>query len=53
MWPDDRHWLPLLLAGKKFVGKFSFNKEGELLNWTLKEVKEEQEADKKHADVQN
>lgn len=51
MWPDDRHWMPLLLAGKKFVGKFSFNKEGELLNWNLKEVKEEQDAEKKHADL--
>lgn len=24
MWPDDRHWLPLFLAGKKFQGKFIF-----------------------------
>lgn len=25
MWPDDRHWLPLLLAGKKFRGRFLFD----------------------------
>lgn len=24
MWPDDRHWLPLLLAGKHFRGAFRF-----------------------------
>jgi hypothetical protein len=21
MWPDDEHWLPLLLQGKKFLGR--------------------------------
>jgi 8-oxo-dGTP diphosphatase/2-hydroxy-dATP diphosphatase len=25
MWPDDRYWLPLLLAGKKFKGTFRFD----------------------------
>lgn len=24
MWPDDRYWLPLLLAGKNFRGEFYF-----------------------------
>lgn len=24
MWPDDRHWIPLFLADKKFAGKFKF-----------------------------
>jgi 8-oxo-dGTP diphosphatase/2-hydroxy-dATP diphosphatase len=24
MWPDDRYWLPLLLAGKNFRGDFHF-----------------------------
>lgn len=24
MWPDDRHWLPVFLAGKKFCGSFLF-----------------------------
>lgn len=24
MWPDDRHWMPLFLAGKEFTGKFHF-----------------------------
>ena len=26
MWPDDRYWMPLFLKGKKFTGKFLFNK---------------------------
>jgi 8-oxo-dGTP diphosphatase/2-hydroxy-dATP diphosphatase len=26
MWPDDIHWFPLFLAGKKFIGKFYFGK---------------------------
>ena len=26
MWTDDAHWLPLLLSGKKFAGKFLFDK---------------------------
>lgn len=21
MWPDDQYWLPLLLEGKKFIGR--------------------------------
>lgn len=25
MWPDDKFWLPLLLDGKKFRGKFVFD----------------------------
>lgn len=24
MWPDDRYWFPLLLAGKRFSGTFIF-----------------------------
>ncbi len=30
MWPADRYWLPLLLAGKKFRGRFTFMSEREL-----------------------
>jgi len=26
MWPDDRYWIPLFLKGKKFKGKFLFDK---------------------------
>lgn len=28
MWKDDPHWLPLVLEGKKFSGKFTFSEEG-------------------------
>lgn len=31
MWEDDRHWLPLILSGRSFVGKFVF--EGETMVW--------------------
>lgn len=27
MWEDDRHWLPLLLAGERFAGFFEFDGE--------------------------
>ena len=37
MWPDDAHWLPLLLAGKRFVGVFDFAG-SELLRHELAEV---------------
>lgn len=31
MWEDDHHWLPHMLDGRKFLGKFVF--EGEKLQW--------------------
>ena len=31
MWEDDRHWLPLLLAGETFLGRFVF--QGETMTW--------------------
>jgi 8-oxo-dGTP diphosphatase/2-hydroxy-dATP diphosphatase len=41
MWPDDIHWLPLFLVGKKFTGHFLFG-EGEgntIVEQELKEAK--------------
>ena len=35
MWPDDRFWLPLLLEGKKFKGKFIFDKDTAILSYSL------------------
>jgi mutator protein MutT len=36
MWPDDRHWLPHMLAGERFHGWFRFDDDGdELLAWEL------------------
>lgn len=28
MWPDDKHWLPMVLSGKKVEGRFHFVNEG-------------------------
>ncbi|MEK9194510.1 MAG: 8-oxo-dGTP diphosphatase [Patescibacteria group bacterium] len=42
MWPDDKHWLPLFLAGKNFRGKFLFGEEDKILEYSLSEVKEAQ-----------
>jgi len=35
MWPDDKFWMPLLLAGKKFKGKFVFDKETKIISHHL------------------
>ena len=31
MWPDDRHWIPLVLSNKRFDGDFYFDKNNEKL----------------------
>lgn len=38
MWPDDRHWLPLLLSGKNFQGEFHFSDNKTLLRHNLREI---------------
>jgi 8-oxo-dGTP diphosphatase / 2-hydroxy-dATP diphosphatase len=38
MWPDDLHWMPLFLKGKKFKGKFIFGESDVILEKELKEV---------------
>jgi 8-oxo-dGTP diphosphatase/2-hydroxy-dATP diphosphatase len=38
MWPDDRHWFPLFLQGKKFKGKFLFDKSDRILDMSLAEA---------------
>jgi len=40
MWPDDRYWLPLFLAGQKFTGKFVFGENDVILEKELREVDE-------------
>lgn len=32
MWPDDKHWLPVVLTGKKIKGKFYFTNEGAMID---------------------
>lgn len=40
MWPDDIHWMPLFLGGKKFKGKFLFGESDVILEKELFEAKE-------------
>jgi 8-oxo-dGTP diphosphatase/2-hydroxy-dATP diphosphatase len=40
MWPDDIHWMPLFLSGKKFKGKFLFGESDIILEQELIEVEE-------------
>lgn len=40
MWPDDIHWMPLFLSGKKFKGKFLFGESDIILEQELIEVKD-------------
>ncbi len=37
MWPDDIYWLPYLLKGKKFGGKFLFKDFNNILNFEITE----------------
>ncbi len=38
MFPDDRFWMPLLLAGKKFKGDFEYDKEFNMLSHKIREI---------------
>ncbi len=38
MWPDDIHWLPLFLAGKRFKGRFLFGEHDTILAHQLEET---------------
>lgn len=40
MWPDDKHWMPLLFAGKKFQGQFLFDNNNNIVDYQLNEVRE-------------
>ena len=40
MWPDDIHWMPLFLSGKKFRGRFLFDGYDTILDKDLSEVEE-------------
>lgn len=37
MWADDQHWLPLLLQGKQFLGRFEYEDEDTLTDITINE----------------
>ena len=38
MWPDDKHWLPILLSGKDFHGDFFFKDTNNLLRHELRTI---------------
>ncbi len=40
MWADDKFWMPLLLAGKKFKGTFRFKDYKTILSYDLAEAEE-------------
>lgn len=39
MWKDDIFWFPLFLENKLFKGRFSFDRNDSIVNYTLTEVK--------------
>ncbi|MDD5146671.1 MAG: 8-oxo-dGTP diphosphatase [Candidatus Pacebacteria bacterium] len=40
MWPDDQHWMPLFLEGKKFKGRFLFDPDNNILEKALEIVED-------------
>ncbi len=40
MWADDAHWMPLMLAGKRFSGRYIFDKQA-MVDMDLRELSEE------------
>jgi len=41
MWPDDEHWLPRVLEGKKLKGEFLFGPEDIILDFQINEIEEQ------------
>jgi 8-oxo-dGTP pyrophosphatase MutT (NUDIX family) len=39
MWSDDKYWLPMFIKGKRFEGKFLFNKDNEIIDYSLLKLK--------------
>lgn len=38
MWPDDPYWLPLIIKGKKFIGRFDYDDDDEtILDYSVTE----------------
>ncbi len=38
MWQDNKYWMPLLFQGSKFIGKFFFDKDQNIISHSLVEV---------------
>ncbi len=43
MFPDDRYWLPLILAGQKIDAYFDFDEDWNLLPKDIKELQERED----------
>lgn len=39
MWPDDRYWLPHVLAGAQVEGEFELGRDNALLAWSIRSTK--------------
>lgn len=37
MWPDDPHWLPLVLVGKRVCAHFLYESAGRIREWVIRE----------------
>lgn len=38
MWPDDKFWLPQMLAGKNIIAKFIFNSQNQIIDQSINEI---------------
>jgi 8-oxo-dGTP pyrophosphatase MutT (NUDIX family) len=38
MWPDDKHWMPLFLAGKNIAGECYFTEDNKIIKHDIKEL---------------
>ena len=38
MWADDVFWMPMLLAGKPFIGRADFTKDNTMRKWWFAEI---------------
>lgn len=38
MWPDDPYWMPLLLENEQFIGRFDYDDDDTITDYTLKNM---------------
>eukprot|EP01031_Cornospumella_fuschlensis_P023453 gene23453-28452_t len=38
MWADDAYWLPLLLGNKQFLGRFEYEDEDTIVDYSVREI---------------
>jgi hypothetical protein len=37
MWPDDKLWLPMALQGKSFMGRFDYEDDDTIIDYSIRE----------------